>query len=119
MIKIMMLVNCKEGVSREEFRRHYEEVHAPLASRHLTHLVRYVRNYVTDQFRDGLKCDCITEFWFDHPGPWSEARDELLPPEMLELFARDEETFMDRGSMRVLVVDEGETPTGGLLGNKR
>ena len=44
MIKIMLLVNRKSGISREEFRRHYEEVHAPLASSHLRHLVRYVRN---------------------------------------------------------------------------
>ncbi|MDG2005069.1 MAG: EthD domain-containing protein [Novosphingobium sp.] len=119
MIKIMMLVNRKDCVSREEFRRNYEEVHAPLASRHLTHLARYVRNYVTDQYREGLECDCVTEFWFDHPGRWAEARDELLPAAMLELFARDEETFMDRDSMRVLVVEESETAPGDLLGNSR
>lgn len=117
MIKIMLLVNRKAGISREEFRSHYEEVHAPLASRHLRHLVRYVRNYVTDQFRSDFDCDVVTEFWFDYPGTWREARAVLLPQDMLDLFAIDEETFMDRASMRVLVIEQGETPAGQLLGN--
>ncbi len=58
----MLLVNRKAGVSREEFRRHYEDVHAPLAARHLQHLVRYVRNYVSDQLRSDFDCDVVTEF---------------------------------------------------------
>ena len=116
MIKIMLLVNRKVGVSREEFRRHYEDVHAPLAARHLQHLVRYVRNYVTDQFRSDFDCDVVTEFWFDYPGTWSEARQVLLPQQLLDLFAQDEENFMDRSSMRVLVIEQGETPPDHLLG---
>ncbi len=117
MIKIMLLVNRKSGISREEFRRHYEEVHAPLASSHLRHLVRYVRNYVTDQFRSDFDCDVVTEFWFDYPGSWREVRAVLLPQDMLDLFALDEETFMDRATMRVLVIEQGETPADQLLGN--
>lgn len=119
MIKIMLLVNRKPGVSREEFRRHYESTHAPLAASHLKHLVRYVRNYVTDQFRTDFDCDVVTEFWFDYPGTWREARQALLPQDMLDLFAEDEARFMDRGSMRVLVIEQGETPPDQLLGNQR
>jgi len=118
MIKIMMLVSRRQDLSREQFREYYETVHAPLAARHLPHLVRYVRNYVVDQFREGMNCDCITEFWFDHPGPWSEARKVLLPPKLLDRFAEDEEKFMDRQSMRVIVVEQGETPVGDMLGSK-
>lgn len=119
MIKIMLLVNRKPGVSREEFRRHYESTHAPLAASHLKHLVRYVRNYVTGQFRTDFDCDVVTEFWFDYPGTWREARQALLPQDMLDLFAEDEARFMDRGSMRVLVIEQGETPPDQLLGNQR
>ena len=73
MIKIMLLVSRRPDVSREEFRRYYEEHHAPLAATRLPFLVRYVRNYVVDEFRADIDCDCVTEFWFDHPGPWREA----------------------------------------------
>lgn len=111
MIKLMMLISKRADISLETFREHYEQVHAPLAAAHLPHLVRYVRNYVVGRFRDTVDCDCITEFWFDHPGPWAEARKVLLPPDLLEMLGKDEETFMDRASMRVLVVEEGETPS--------
>jgi hypothetical protein len=36
---------------------------------------------------------------------------------MLAIFAEDEEKFMDRSSMRVIVIEQGETPTDQLLGN--
>jgi hypothetical protein len=117
MIKIMLLVNRGPGISAEAFRAHYEQNHAPLAASHLRHLVRYVRNYVVDKFREDFQCDVVTEFWFDYPGPWSEARKILLPDDILAIFAEDEEKFMDRASMRVLVVEQGETPAAELLGN--
>ncbi len=119
MIKILLLVNRKPGLSREDFRRHYETTHAPLAASQLKHLVRYVRNHVTDQFRTDFECDVVTEFWFDYSGPWREAREALLPQAMLDLFAEDEAKFMDRASMRVLVIEQDETPPGQLLGNRR
>ena len=119
MIKIMLLVNRRPDVTREEFRRHYETTHAPLAASKLKHLVRYVRNHVTDQFRSDFECDVVTEFWFDYPGPWREAREVLLPQDMLDLFAKDEAKFMDRASMRVLVIEQDETPPRQLLGNQR
>ena len=63
-----------------------------------------------------VDCDCVTEFWFDHPGPWREARTKILRQDLLDLFAEDEEQFMDRTSMRTLVVEEGETAAGDMLG---
>jgi uncharacterized protein (TIGR02118 family) len=116
MVKIMLLVSRKDGVSPEEFREHYETIHAPLAARHLPHLVRYVRNYAVDRFGGAMDCDCVTEFWFDHPGPWRKARTQILRQDILDLFAADEEQFMDRSSMRTLVVEEGETAAADLQG---
>ena len=48
-----------------------------------------------------------------------EARliDEQRFEEWLDLFAEDEAKFMDRGSMRVLVIEQGETAPEQLLGN--
>jgi uncharacterized protein (TIGR02118 family) len=117
MIKIMLLVSRKAGVSPEEFREHYETIHAPLAAKHLPYLARYVRNYAVDRFGGDVGWDCVTEFWFDYPGPWREARTKILSQDMLDLFAADEEQFMDRSSMRTLVVEEGETPIVDLRGH--
>jgi len=35
MVKTIALIKRKPGLSREEFIRHYEEVHAPLALKHV------------------------------------------------------------------------------------
>jgi len=118
MIKILLLVSRKAGVSPEEFREHYETIHAPLAAKHLPYLARYVRNYAVDRFGGEVDCDCVTEFWFDHPGPWREARTKILRQDLLDLFAEDEGQFMDRTSMRTLVVEEGETATAEMLGDR-
>ncbi len=117
MIKVMLLVSRRPDISREEFRDHYERIHAPLAAQHLPHLVRYVRNYVIDEFAGPVDCDCVTEFWYDLPGPCREAREEILTQDLLDLFGADEQTFMDRASFRVLVVEQGETPPEDLAGS--
>lgn len=41
MIKIVMFVKRKEGISREEFIRHYEKVHAPLSLKLLPKYEKY------------------------------------------------------------------------------
>ena len=46
MVKVMFLVKSKPGLSREEFCRHYEEAHVPLALKYFPTFKRYVRNYV-------------------------------------------------------------------------
>ncbi len=115
----MLLVSKRPDVSVEEFRRHYEEIHAPLAAKHLPHLAKYVRNHVVDRFGPDVDCHVITEFWYDLEGPWRDKRVELLRQDLLDLFAKDEETFMDRATMRVLVVEEGETPAGDLSAGAR
>ena len=44
MIKTIAMIRRKPGISREDFIRHYEEVHAPLGQKHFG-FARYVRNY--------------------------------------------------------------------------
>jgi hypothetical protein len=63
--KVMLFVRRKDGLTREQFRRRYEEGHAPLARKVLPQLRRYVRNYVTDSPGWEADFDVIIEFWFD------------------------------------------------------
>lgn len=66
MIKTIALINRKEGISREEFARHYEETHAPLALNHLKSIKSYTRNHVVSSLVEAkLPFDCVTQFRFE------------------------------------------------------
>ena len=109
MIKVVLLVRRKPGISREEFRRYYESRHAPLAASQLRSCVRYVRNFVVEDVAGDPDFDCVTEFWYEADGPWSEARQHIASEAGRRTLADDEAEFMDRDSMRVVVVAECET----------
>ena len=65
MVKEMLLIKRKEGLSLQEFMKHYEEVHAPLILKLCPSVRKYVRNYVVDTLRseEGPGIDGITEVW--------------------------------------------------------
>ncbi|MBB6122300.1 EthD domain-containing protein [Sphingobium subterraneum] len=117
MPKVVALIKRKPGVSREQFRHHYETYHAPMAQRMVGHLlVKYVRNYPynlveyqpEDNFLDD-GYDAITEFYFkDENGPSEMARIFSLPENNAEILV-DEEKFQDRTKTRLFVVDEANT----------
>lgn len=46
MAKGIAIFERKPDMSREDFHKHYEEVHVPLVSKHIPTIKRYVRNYV-------------------------------------------------------------------------
>jgi len=114
MIKSIGLIKRKPGLSREEFVRHYEEVHAPLASKHLP-FKRYVRNYITFQTVyeprvavEEPEFDCITEVWFETDQD-VEAVVNFLASEAGKVIRDDEERFMDRSKIIGFVVEEKVT----------
>ena len=47
MVKAIALLRRNPGLSPEQFRKRYEEVHAPLAKRLFPFMRKYVRNYAT------------------------------------------------------------------------
>ena len=69
MVKGIVFLKRKSGLSREEFREQYEGVHVPLALSLLPTMRRYVRNYITANVISGSAAepdfDCIAEQWFD------------------------------------------------------
>lgn len=65
MIKFISLIKRKPGVSREEFMRYYEDVHAPQGFK-LFGMKKYVRNYVVaPSGASEPDFDCLTEFWYE------------------------------------------------------
>jgi uncharacterized protein (TIGR02118 family) len=112
------MVRRKPGIDRAEFREYYERVHAPLAASLMQRCKRYVRNFVEDEPAGGMDFDVITEFWFEGEGNWADLRGQFANAETSAILAEDEARFMDRSSMRIVVVRESETEPAILLGNQ-
>jgi uncharacterized protein (TIGR02118 family) len=117
MIKLILQVRRKPGMDRGEFRRYYEGVHAPLAASLMEGCKRYVRNFVEEEPDGELGFDAITEFWFDGEGRWADVRSHFAKSDSALILAEDEARFMDRSSMRIVIVSEAETAPARLLGN--
>jgi uncharacterized protein (TIGR02118 family) len=70
MLKVMVLLAKRSGLSIAEFRRHWLEVHAPLVHA-LPGLRRYVQDHVVSNLDIpaavplGVEIDGIAELWFD------------------------------------------------------
>ena len=106
MVKVILMVKRKQGLSLEEFVRHYEEVHAPLAIKHIPTLKKYTRNFVNHPpGAEELSFDVITEFWYDDMEGYQKSFD-FWSSEAGQVLIRDEETFMDRDTMIGILVDE-------------
>ena len=109
MIKVMVMIKRKPGISHEEFCRHYEEVHVPLALKLLPTIRKYVRNHVVAlPGTEELGFDCITEFWYDDM-EGAQASLDTLNSDAGQVISDDEATFMDKDKQVVFLVDERET----------
>ena len=109
MVKAIAVIKRKQGLSREEFARHYEEVHAPLVLKCFPTIRKYVRNHiVVAAGADEPDFDCITELWFDdiegHAAVYDVWKSEVGKP-----IRDDEKTFIDRSRLINLLVEERVT----------
>lgn len=69
MVKEMVSIKRKAGISSEQFMKKYEEELVPLILRLCPGIKRYVRNYVRVPLAapdpNALPFDCITEVWYE------------------------------------------------------
>jgi uncharacterized protein (TIGR02118 family) len=106
MPKLIMFIKRKAGLSFNEFRAHYENIHAPLAKSLLVHLSDYSRNFLQSfPSQPEPPYDCITELWFADQAAM-QASMAFSRTEEGQALARDEENFMDRAATRVFIADE-------------
>lgn len=114
MIKVIILDKRKPGMSPEAFRKHYEEVHAPLFLSLVPKIHTYTRNYVTPitgaDDVDGWSFakadyDCIVEMKYETQEDFDNTMAFLMSHEARAL-AEDEENFIDRKSMVLYAADE-------------
>ena len=89
MIKRISFLVRRPEFSREEFNRHWREVHGPLAQP-LPNVVRYVQNHIVDETQHpslppgGQSVDGVAEFWFEDRAAMDAA---FATPEAKLLFA--------------------------------
>lgn len=116
-MKAIVLLKRKAGLTHEQFRHHYETVHAELAHKYLGHLfLEYRRNYPEQRELDAAggdvpgfaqsPYDAITELRFASREAFEESQRIMADPVIGRIFADDEENFMDRASFRVFTCDE-------------
>lgn len=98
MIKVIVLLTKKEGMSRDDFRRYWREVHGPMGGR-MPGVRRYIQNHVV---ADGAPYDGIAELWFDSPADMQAA----FTSEAAQEAARDAANFLD--GQQVIIVEEVE-----------
>lgn len=121
MLKAVVLLRRKAGLSPEQFRDHYESNHVPLVRRVLPMIGRYVRNYLDltsvsagrqDDSTSSAPTpyfDVITEIWFDDDAAYQRFLDALSDPVVSEALREDEERFLDRSIVQTYAVQECES----------
>lgn len=105
MVKAIVLIKWKTGVSQEECARHYEKVHGPLAVKCFPTMKRYVQNHVIAPPGVEPEFDVMSEFWYDDMEGYQAAID-FWRSEAGQVILDDEESFMDRGKTVAFLVEE-------------
>lgn len=105
MIKLLSLLTRKDGITHEEFVRHWLEVHAPLAHA-VPGIRRYVQSHITgtrsraDIQDTDVDVDGIAELWYDDLQAFERA---AATPEMKRL-TDDGALFI--GRIKTYVIEE-------------
>jgi hypothetical protein len=118
MVKLIFLLKRKPGISKEQFREHYENTHVLLAHKYIGHLLTAYRRFFptfatlnpSNQPASGpvpieFEYDAITEMEVADEAAVMEVQRIFNDPEISPILAEDERKFLDRESTVMLVVD--------------
>jgi uncharacterized protein (TIGR02118 family) len=105
-MKTLALIKRRHDVSRDAFRAHYEEAHAPLAIDTLLEGTRrYVRYHLREELFGEPRFDVVTAFWYQSVEHALAIMERLAGPDG-EAIRRDELTFMDKPANSFFAVIE-------------
>ncbi len=111
MVKMVVCVKRKAGMSKAEFDRYWQHNHGPLV-KSVTEFSRHLRKYVQGHTVDdkvaqfpaaGPQFDGVAELWFDSVEDMNRAFTEAR---YLEIIRPDEYKFVDLPGCAVMVVEE-------------
>ena len=115
-IKVLTLLKRKAGLSTEEFRDHYENVHRHLGEKYLApHALRYLRRYVepgsgSAGYAAAPDFDVIMEVWFPDQRAMAAAMEAINSPAAQAELKPDEEKLFDQAATKSFVVKESASP---------
>jgi hypothetical protein len=117
----MWLLKRKAGISFEQFRDHYENVHSVLGRRYFGHLMlSYRRSYDRAREADGKYAayglrpspyDCVAEWELRDEAALGEFIAIMSDPATARIFHDDERNFLDSGETRAVICDTRDTGT--------
>ena len=118
MIKLVMPMKRRPGMSIEEFRDYYETKHRVIGEKYLKgYADRYFRRFTnptTD--RDGQvrdpEYDVFLEIWYPDQATMEACGKKLSEPAIAQEIREDEEKIFDMRFMRSYLVDECESDLG-------
>ncbi len=105
MIKVMMLVKRKPGISKEEFYNYWQNVHGPLVAKSIPALRKYVQNHFVETPEQEYEGDGIIETWYDSIEDWQQPKDIKKNQETDALMA-DWAKIADMSPPKIWVVEE-------------
>ncbi len=105
-MKTLALIVRRPDHTREEFRAHYEDIHAPLAMETVMEgTSRYVRYHLEREIFGAPPFDVVTALQYPTPEAAAALMQRLGTDQGARILA-DEETFMDRAKNGFFVVEE-------------
>ena len=110
MVKMILLLKRRDGMSFEDFVAYYENHHSVLGKKILPTAIKYQRRFlkpIGDAMPDSY--DCITEVWFADQAAMEAALASAATPTNAALLAEDEAKLFDRSKIRFYMVDQ-ESP---------
>ncbi len=115
MIKLVMPIKKRPGMSTEEFRNYYESHHRLIGEKYLTGFVsRYVRRFLNPlPDRSGNvtepEYDVLLEIWYPDEASFLACGKKLRQPDIAKEIAEDEAKLFDLTRMRSYLVEEFES----------
>lgn len=105
MIKHFSMIKRKKGLTREQFLRHWKEIHGPLVvSKDIPGLRRYVQNQAVPDVESDI--DGIAELWYDDIESAQAFVHWLFSSDEAEDLREDLKLFMDVGETFILFAEE-------------
>ena len=115
MIKVIMPMRRREGMTIDEFREYYETKHRIIGEKYLTgYATKYIRRFTNPlPDRSGKvydpDFDVLMEIWYPDMETFEKCAENLQKPEIKKEINDDEEKIFDLSLMRTYIVEEHES----------
>ena len=115
MIKLVMPMKRKPGMTVTQFREYYESTHREIGEKYLKGFAsKYIRRFTNPNIdRDGElrepEYDVFLEIWYPDQETYAACGEALSRPEVAKEIREDEEKLFDMRFMRSYLVDEFES----------